>query len=217
MIAPYTIVLDTNIFGAITNSKGTDQFDWVFKTINEYFNKDNKYNGFYPTITPFLMLEYLGTQISDINITDLESMPKNIDAVQYVFNKAQKQYAAESYLQHSKLVSRFDEQLKYAGSHSKKLMEDMVGNVLRPSKAMDWVYGNLAMDYTYRFEYLKHGIKDDDLVLIYFNSILDCYRAEKDQRNLSQTRGIFYLSKDLRRRNKENFIQTKVPSRIFSE
>jgi hypothetical protein len=216
-IYTHSLAFDTNVFKRVTRVGNELLFEQLFKDLNARVNPKNEFDGFRSTITPFLLLEYLGQIPPNINIpepTDTEFKEWGQRAPEKVFHAAGGVYRGETVLQETSLVGKNAENLKYVSKAAMKLYEDIVCRIVKKTGFANFLIHNLALDYTYRFPFRRY-CDEDALVRIHLNAMLDIYRAHKEKVNLTQMRGVIALCEDLERRHKPEEM-TENTKRMFS-
>lgn len=205
----HTLAFDTNVFRKIIRAGNEKHFENLFLCLNKIVNAKNEYTGYLSTVTPFLILEYLGQvppniQIPDPTREDIERFGKELP--EEIVRRAEASYRQDPGLAEASLRTKNVENLKYLSPAptAKKLYEDIVGRIVDKNGFSNRIIFNLAMDYAYRFPF-RNFLNGNDLHRIHLNTMLDIYRAHAKLLNLTQMRGVLKLCEELERQNAGGF------------
>lgn len=202
-IYTHSLAFDTNVFKRIIHQGNEHLFDNLFIHLNKMVNPQNKFTGFMSTITPFLLLEYLGQippniEIATLTKEEVEQYRANLP--REIFNRASLVYASEQDLSETALRARNVENRKRLSAKATKLYDDIVEKIVSKSGFTNYLKLNLALDYSYRYP-LQKVLNEEDLAKVHINSMLDIYRTHKEKHNITQMRGILKLCEQLERQS----------------
>ena len=209
-IHTHALCLDTNVFKKIFRKGNELIFDNLFLELNKAVNPKNEFAGYYSTVTPFLVLEYLGEVPVDISIeqfTDEEKEKFKDGLKQEVFKRAETEYKKQTALFDESLRLKNTENKNYVSVKAERLYADVVESIVNRDGFSEEIRFNLALDFTYRFDYAS-VVSAGNLKKINVSNFYDVFRSHKAKTNFAQTRGIIKLVEDVRRRNSNH---------IFSE
>ncbi len=207
-IYTHSLALDTNVFKKIIHQGNDHLFENLFLQLNKIVNPQNKYTGFMSTVTPFLLLEYLGQLPPNIEIPRLtkdEVTQYGSGLPREIFNRAALVYEKEPSLEESNLRIRNFENKKRLSLKATKLYDDIVEKIVSKNGFTNFLKLNLALDYSYRYPVQK-SLKEEELIKVHINSMLDIYRAHKERNNITQVRGVLKLCEQLKAMNKKQEI-----------